>query len=149
MLADVETGEGKMRSDTTDHIAIHKETDLDAGDPAATARLSRIWIRRPTKLSSHLCASAQCLSGVDDDRRFARVVIVLCDRVRRVFCGRALLVDTLNRAVAYGAAIVPCHFRTHRDRLERSSCRCSHGVFSKVDRKSALRVRVQLLNRTL
>ena len=69
---------------------------------------------------AQLRASRQRLSGMDNDRRLSRMMIVLRNRVHGVFGVGAFLVDTLHRAVADGAAIVPGYFRTHRDRLERS-----------------------------
>ena len=63
---------------------------------------------------------------MDDDRRLTRMMIMLLDRVHGVVGIGASFVNTPYRAVTDGAAVVPSHFRTHRDRLERSFLRCSH-----------------------
>lgn len=73
-----------------------------------------------------LLASRQRLSGVDNDRRLTRVMIVLCNRVHGAVGVGSFPVDALYSAVAYSAAIVPGNFRTHWNRLERSFLRCSH-----------------------
>ena len=88
------------------------------------ATLDQAGVRRWT--GADLLASRQRLSGVDDDRRLTRVMVVLCNRVHGVVGVGAFLMDTLYRAVTYGAAVMPSHFRTHWNCLERSFFRCSH-----------------------
>ena len=79
---------------------------------------------------ARLLASRQRLSGVDYDRRLTRVIVVLCNRVCGVVGVSALLVHTFYRTVAYGAAVMPRHFRTYWNCLERSFFRFSHKWFS-------------------
>lgn len=88
--------------------------------PTRTSTAHSLWT------GVHLLASRQRLSGVDNDRGLARVMVVLCNRVHSVIGVGPFLVDTLHSAVSYRAAIVPGNFRTHWNRLERSFLFCSH-----------------------
>jgi hypothetical protein len=49
----------------------------------------------------HLLASRQRLSGVDNNRGLARVMVVLCNRVHGVVGVGPSLVDALHSAVPY------------------------------------------------
>src|SRR6476646_9933751 len=105
--------------------------------PPVTLRVDLVWkvdllrffrtVLHPLRWTgAHLLASRQRFSGVDNDRRLTRVVVVLCDRVHGVVGVGSFPVDTFYSAVAYGAAIVPGNFRTRWNRLERSFLRFGH-----------------------
>lgn len=77
---------------------------------------------------ARLLISRQCLSRVDNGCRLTRMVVVLCNRVHGVVGAGPFLVDSLDSAVTYRAAIVPGNFRTHWNRLERRFFHGSHAA---------------------
>src|SRR5437867_12449537 len=76
------------------------------------ARRSATWPEVCTRaLADKLLfiSASQRSAGMDHDRWFTRVMVMLCDGVHGVRCSGAFLMNALDRAVTNGATIMPCH----------------------------------------